>query len=373
MPADPTPQATGSRALWKQALRLSLGLFVGCGAVWFALAAAGGWRVTADALMRTDARWLAGAVVAQALGVVLSAVRLRRLAGTQVDLSLTAASGLELVMNGLGVLAPAAPAEAMAYGVRQLRRRGLDTTRAILVLSLEQWFSYRVIYLIASLNLLLILARRDFPVPGPWPGVAAVLALLILAVTGVAASRPASMEHLSGAWARVRFWVPRPSAEQRRLTGVRLHETAMSVVGRPRDRGRLVVVSVAGHLTGVLTLVRAMRAVGVVVEPEVALLASAAAVLASSIPLLPAGLGVVEAAVPAVLAWYGAPLDLALAGAVVVRVVGTVLPAAGGALALGALQLTGAPIPVPELGTTPEDLDVGWAISTPGAGPRSRM
>ncbi len=359
MPADPTTQATGSRALWKQALRLSLGLLVGCGAVWFALAAAGGWRVSANALMRTDARWLAAAVVAQAWGVVLSAVRLRRLAGTQVDLSLTAASGLELVMNGLGVLTPAAPAEAIAYGVRQLRRRGLDKTRAALVLGLEQWFSYRVIYLIASLNLLVILARRGLPVPGPWPGVAAVLALLVLAVTGVAASRPASMEHLSGAWARVRFWVPRPSAEQRRLTGVRLHETAMSIVGRPRDRGRLVGLSVAGHLTGVLTLVLAMRAEGVVVEPDVALLASAAAVLASSIPLLPAGLGLVEAAVPAVLAWYGAPLDLALAGAVVVRVVGTVLPAAAGAVALWALQLTGAPTPVPALGTTPEDLDVG--------------
>jgi uncharacterized protein (TIRG00374 family) len=373
MAADPTTQATGSPASWKQALRLSLGLLVGCGAIWFALSAAGGWRATTNALVHADARWLAGAVAAQVLGVVLSAVRLRRLAGSQVDLSLAAASGLELVMNGLGVLAPAAPAEALAYGIQQLRRRGLNKTRAALVLGLEQWFSYRVIYLIASLNLLVILARRDFPVPGHWPALAAVLALLLLAVTGVAASRPASMEHLSGAWARVRFWAPRPSAEQRRLTGVRLHETAMSIVGRPRDRGRLVGLSVAGHLTGVLTLVLAMRAVGVVVEPDVALLASAASVLASSIPLLPAGLGLVEAAVPAVLAWYGAPLDLALAGAVVVRVVGTVLPAAAGAVALWALQLTGAPTPVPEVGTAPEDLDVGWVSSTPGAGRRSRI
>jgi uncharacterized protein (TIRG00374 family) len=373
MPADPTTQATGSPAGWKQTLRLSLGVLVGCGAIWFALSAAGGWRVTANAVVHTDARWLAGAVVAQVLGVVLSAVRLRRLAGSQVDLSLPAAGGLELVMNGLGVLAPAAPAEALAYGVQQLRRRGLDKTRAGLVLGLEQWFSYRVIYLIASLNLLVILARRDFPMPGQWPGVASVVALLVLAVTGVAASRPSSMEHLSGAWARVHFWVPRPSAEQRRLTGMRLHKTAMSIVGRPRDRIRLVGLSVAGHLTGVLTLVLAMRAVGVVIDADVALLASAAAVLASSIPLLPAGLGLVETVVPAVLAWYGAPLDLALAGAVVARVVGTVLPAVAGAVALWALQLTRAPSPVPDLGTTPEDLDVGRVAWTPAEGPRSRI
>ena len=373
MTADPTTQAGGSPAWWKQALRLGLGLLVGCGAIWFALAAAGGWRATTNALMRTDAPWLAGAVAAQALGVILSAVRLRRLAGSQVDLSLPAASGLELVMNGLGVLAPAAPAEALAYGVRQLRRRGLDKTRAALVLGLEQWFSYRVTYLIASLNLLVILARRDFPVPGPWPGVAAVLALLLLALTGFAASRPTSMQHLSGAWARARFWVPRPSPEERRLTGMRLHKTAMKIVGRRRDRIRLVGLSVAGHLSGVLTLVFAMRAEGLVIDPDVALLASAAAVIASSIPLLPAGLGLVEAAVPAVLAWYGAPLDLALAGVVVARVVGTVLPAVAGAAALWALQLTRARTPVPDLGLHPDDLPVDRLSTTPGQGPRSRI
>ena len=41
MTADPTTQAGGSPASWKQALRLGLGLLVGCGAIWFALAAAG--------------------------------------------------------------------------------------------------------------------------------------------------------------------------------------------------------------------------------------------------------------------------------------------------------------------------------------------
>lgn len=114
-----------------------------------------------------------------------------------------------------------------------------------------------------------------------------------------------------------------------------------------------------------------MRAEGVVVDPDVALLASAAAVLASSIPLLPAGLGLVEAAVPAVLAWYGAPLDLALAGAVVARVVGTVLPAIAGALALWALQLAQAPNAAPDRGVDPVDMEVGWVSTTSGDGPRS--
>ena len=72
MPADPTTQATGCPAWWKQALRLCLGLLVGCGAIWFAVSAAGGWRATTNALVHTDARWLAGAAVAQVLGVLLS-------------------------------------------------------------------------------------------------------------------------------------------------------------------------------------------------------------------------------------------------------------------------------------------------------------
>ena len=230
----------------------------------------------ARALSRTDARWLTAAVLAQLLGLILSAVRLRQLTGFDAKLSLPAAGGLELVMNGLCVLAPAAPAEGLAYGARQLRRRGLDKTRTALVLGLEQWFSYRVIYLVAALNLLVILARRDFPVPGPWPAAAAVLVLLALAVTAVAARRPASMQHLNGAWARVRFWAPRPSTEELSLAGIRLHETAMKVVGTPRNRVLLVGLSVAGHLLSVLTLFLAMRAVGVVVDPDVALLAAAA-------------------------------------------------------------------------------------------------
>ena len=280
------------------------------------------------------------AILAQALGFLISAIRLRRLAGPTVSLSFPAATGLELVMNGLAVLGPAAPAEGLAYGTRQLRRRGLDKTRTALVLVLEQWFSYRVIYLVAALNILVLIARRDFPVPGAWPVLGAFSVLLALLGTAVLARNPASTEHLSGVWARVRFWKPPPSVEERRLAALRLYDVTMRVVGRPRDRLWLVGLSVAGHLCGVLTLLLAMRAVGLSVDLDVILLAAAAAVLASSIPLLPGGLGVVEAVVPAVLHWYGAPLGQALAGAIVARIVNTVLPAVSGAVALWVLELS---------------------------------
>lgn len=114
----------------------------------------------------------------------------------------------------------------------------------------------------------------------------------------------------------------------------------MRLVGRPRDRFWFFALSLAGHVCGVLTLLLSMRAVGLSVDIDIIFLAAAAAVLASSIPLLPGGLGVVEAVVPAVLHWYGAPLGVALAGAIVARIVNTVLPAISGAAALWTLELS---------------------------------
>lgn len=326
---------------WRQALRYFLGLVLGTGALWYALGAAGGPSGTWHALEGTDPLWLAPAVLVQALGFVVSAARLRRLAGPDADLSLPAATGLELVMNGLGLLTPASPVEGLAYGARQLRHRGLDRTRTAMVLALEQWFTYRVIYLVAALNLLVILASRDFPVPGPWPVVGAVAALLVLAGTSALARKPATMEQLSRVWARVRFWKPHPTAEERHQTALRLHLTVMDVVGPRRNRAQLVVLSLLVHLSGVLTLLWSMRAVGLTIDLDLALLATGTEIVASSIPLLPGGLGVVEAVVPALLHWYGAPVDEALAGALVTRVLSTVLPAVAGIGALWTLRLPG--------------------------------
>jgi uncharacterized membrane protein YbhN (UPF0104 family) len=60
--------------------------------------------------------------------------------------------------------------------------------------------------------------------------------------------------------------------------------------------------------------------------------------MASWIPLLPGGLGLVEAAIPATLHRFDAPLDDALAATLVYRAVGTLLPAVAGALAIALLR-----------------------------------
>jgi uncharacterized protein (TIRG00374 family) len=83
----------------------------------------------------------------------------------------------------------------------------------------------------------------------------------------------------------------------------------------------------------------ALLAFGVRVSPAVLLFAYTAGTLTSMVPLLPAGLGVVETVTPAVLGLAGVPLVTALAAIVVYRAIGTLLPALAGGLALISMRV----------------------------------
>jgi hypothetical protein len=61
--------------------------------------------------------------------------------------------------------------------------------------------------------------------------------------------------------------------------------------------------------------------------------------LAAFVPLLPAGLGAVEAAVPAFLASAHVPVPVALGGVLAYRALGTLMPAFVGAAALAQLRV----------------------------------
>ena len=211
--------------------------------------------------------------------------------------------------------------------------------RIALTIGFEQWFSTRVFYLVHAVNLLVIVATRDFPTETRWPLLAAATILGLLVTTAVAASRPRVAERIAVALGALRFWRPRPSIDARRASGTRLHAEAMDVVGPPRRRAGTVVLSAAALVADALALWMLLFAAGVHDGFELALLAAGTAAVASSIPLLPAGLGAVEAAVPALLAWYGAPIGAALSATLLYRTVGTLLPAAAGGLSIPALRI----------------------------------
>jgi uncharacterized protein (TIRG00374 family) len=335
-PIDPTaPPALAAR--WRRTLRFALGLALGGAAIWVVVNAAGGLGDALDALGRVDWWWLLPAALFEGLAYFLSGLRLRRLAGPAA-VSPASATGIELVVNGLGLLTPASPAEGLAFGVSELSRRGLDRRHIALTLGFSQWFSLRVFLLVNALNLGWILATRDFPVDSTWPLIAAPLILAGLAVTAFLASRPATMERLAVLVGAARFWKPRLDREERRASGARFHADAMEVVGPPRRRIALMGLSVGSMLADIACLYFALIAAHAHVGFDIALLAAGAAAASALIPLLPGGLGVVEAIIPAVVHWYGPPVSAAFAGALVYRALGTFLPAAAGAIALVVLR-----------------------------------
>ena len=338
-PDELDPGASSARVpRWRLWLRVALGVALGAGAVSLVFQAAGGIGDVQDALARTNPLWLIPAVFFEGLSYVLSGVRLRRLAGPDAALSVTSATGIELVVNGLGLLTPASPAEGLAFAMNELSRRGLPRRRIGFTLGFTNWFSFRIFYLAGALNLLFMVATRDLPVDATWPLIIAPLVLVLLAVTAVLANRPETAEHVAVFVGALRFWKPRPSREERRAAGARFHAEAIGVIGPPRRRVRIALLSLASMLCDVAALWFILIAVDARVDPDVALLAVGAGAVAAAVPLLPAGIGIVEAVMPAVIHWYGPTFSAALAGVLLYRVVGTLLPAGAGAVSLVALR-----------------------------------
>ncbi len=112
------------------------------------------------------------------------------------------------------------------------------------------------------------------------------------------------------------------------------HAEAKAIVGSPRNRVGLVALAAGSWLADAACLGLSLTAAGVHVDADPVLLAYVAGIVIAALPLLPGGIGAVEAAIPAVLHHFGAPLDAALAGTLVYRGISFLMPVASGALIL---------------------------------------
>lgn len=281
------------------------------------------------------------AIAVEAVSYVAMGLRLRRLARLSIDLPRRAAVGLALVVAGFGLLTPAAPVEGLTIAGGELRRRGVSERQAALTLGFGEWFAARSFVLVAAVNIWVMAMLGDlFALDVMLVVSAAAVAIVSLVVTARLARRPAFAAKAAVLIGWLQFWRPRPPAEERRTAGARWHRDAMEVVGSPANRAVLVGLSVIAMLADMAALWASLTAVGVHVQADVVALGASAGVLAASVPLLPGGLGLVEAVVPAVLHRFGAPLDAALAGALLYRAVGTFLPATVGAAVVSGLVIT---------------------------------
>ncbi len=335
-----TPVASGYRWSARTLARWVAGLIVGVGAILAVIAAAGGLADAADVLKRTSWAWLMVAVAFEAVSYVAMGLRLRRLSRFAIALPRHVAIGLALVISGFGLLTPAAPVEGLTIAAGELHRRGASSRQSALTLGFSEWFAARSFVLVAAVNICAMAALGDLVALDVVLFVAAAAAVIAtLGVTARLARSPQTASRTADLVGRLQFWRPRSSSEDRRAAGAAWHRNAMEVVGSPANRIALVSLSMIALLADMAALGAALAAVGVHLQPDVVILGASAGVLAASVPLLPGGLGLVEAVMPAVFHHFGAPLDAALAGALLYRAIGTFLPAAAGAGVVGAFFL----------------------------------
>ncbi len=294
------------------------------------LALSGGIGDLGRALGRVSAPLTATAFVAMVCGYLLLALHLRRLSPT--NLSLAAALRADLMLFGLGNLLPAGSGPLLAAA--ELRRDGLPTRQARMVLAFTAWFNIRTLLGLGAIAFLVGFAwQRPGLHEGLW-WLLAVGVLLVLLATARLAADPATSARAARVLSRVRIGrLALPASVTPSAAGA-MHAEAKAIVGTPANRALLAGLAAGSWIADAACLQIALAAAGVNPDPDVVLLAYVIGILASGIPLLPGGFGAVEAAVPAVLHHFGAPLDAALAGTLVYRGVSALTPALAGGILL---------------------------------------
>lgn len=305
-----------------------------------------GFSAGAQAVGSAKASWLVAAVAAEVVAYLLLAAQLRRLVGPQARLGRRTSIRLAMVLCGFGCVTPASPAEGMLITGADLHRRGLPVRRVTVTLGLAEFLSALAIVALGAVNVLVAGSLSDLPSGGSLPLVGvALLALVGVGAATLFARRPSTAAWLAGVLGAVCFWRPRPSLAERRAAGAAWHAEATEVLGSGRNRALLLALAAGAWLADVVCCYLALAAVGVTLPLDVVFLAYTVGVVATLVPLLPAGLGLVETAVPLVLHSFGAPLAAAIAGVLVYRCVSTLLPAAVGLACVPGLARARRPAP----------------------------
>ena len=181
------------------------------------------------------------------------------------------------------------------------------------------------------MNIVAAAFLADLPTGSAVPLLAsAVVALVVVGAACLLAGRRQVAERIAVVAGALCWWRPRPPVAARRATGAAWHAEASSVLGSRGNRAVLVGVSAAAWFADVCCCYCALAALGITVPFDVVLLAYTMGVLATLVPFVPAGFGLVETAMPLVLHGFGVPFGTAVAAVLVYRCVSTLLPAAIG-------------------------------------------
>ncbi|MCU1452658.1 MAG: putative rane protein [Acidimicrobiales bacterium] len=326
------PPTSGS-ARW---VRFALGLLIGAGALYAVADVAGGLGDSVAALHRVRVALLVPAALFEAASYGFLGLLMRRLAGSR-RVSRGSAMRLGLVVLGLGNILPAAPVEGLTLAGSELRRRDVSPRRTALSLGLFQWFTTRAMFALAAfgaLGVTLLLHDRHLGLDRTSLATLAVLVLIALPISRYLAFHPRLAVWVAVALGRLRRKAHRRSVAQDRQVGAAWHRDAIKLLGSSSNQAQLTALAAGWCLCDAACFRLALAAAGVPATATTFVLGYAAAMLGTLMPFVPAGFGAVETVVPTLLRRSGVPLSQGLAGVLTFRLVGTVLPAVAGAIAL---------------------------------------
>lgn len=293
----------------------------------------------ARALGRADLLAVVLAAGCEAISYVALGAVLRRLAARD-EVTHGRAIRIGLIAMGLGTILPAAPVEGTVLAARELEEHGVSRRRTFTAIALAQWYVARAVFAVAAEAALVLAAFSAFHSRSEraWillgGGLACTFAFVAM---GVIASRAG---RLAGVVERVRrFPVLGARAERIAAWSVKWSREINAAIGERSNKKWLLLLAVSATSADAGCFVLALRATDVHVAPRVLVLAYAIAMMSAFIPLLPAGIGVAEASVPAFLHTAHVPITTALAGILVYRGLATLMPAVAGVGVLGELRL----------------------------------
>ncbi|MBC6461480.1 YbhN family protein [Actinomadura sp. HBU206391] len=280
-------------------------------------------------VIAADPGWLALVIVAEILSMSAFARLQRRLLRTGgVQISLRRACAVTYAGNALSTTLPAGPAVSVLYSFRQFRRDGASAQVATAVILLGGVVTTTA-YTFIGVAALLDEHRSRAPT---------LIALAVAAALGVVSWRSASARRgLRGLIRRC----ARTAPIQRHVAPIAGSAAGIREVLRlgRRDWGVLVALAVLNWIFEILALVAATRALGLDVAPHHIMFAYFAAQAAGSLlPLLPGGLGAIEAGLVTALVGFGATAAPAGAAVAVYRLVSFWAVVAVGWLAWFALR-----------------------------------
>ncbi|MEO9256704.1 MAG: lysylphosphatidylglycerol synthase transmembrane domain-containing protein [Tepidiformaceae bacterium] len=345
------PSRSGGAISRRSLVRLAIGVFAGLVVLGVASMLAQDVPGALDVLSDASVPWIGAAIAVQMLCYLLLGFQLARLFGADSKLGGRLAVSLAVLVYGLGTVVPGAPAPGMVIGANELARRGVEGSRIAWAFFLSTWFNVRSFLILAVLTAIAAILRGR--VPNNSRGLVSAASAFVIAALILSAwllRHPAFADRV-GRLLEALNW--RGSGPAARKTALRVHEAASGVFSSRRQGLLVAWATIGSRLADVFCLRFALIAVGIHVSLGVVLIAYVISTLVAAIPLLPGGLGLVEATVPGVLHYYGASVDAAVAGTIAWRGVTLLLPALAGVVVYASLRLRSAPVARPPRMTSP--------------------